>query len=434
MGFGLVFWPTMHDPAARTAPLVLDPASLRRLSWTFGITQIVSWGSLFYAVGVLGNAIRADLGLSESMLFGAVSLALLLNGVGAPYVGRQIDAHGGRRVMTAGSAIAALAFVVIALANGPAMYFIGWVIGGIAMPMVFYDPAFAVVTRHSGGSYRRALTVITLFGGLAGTLFWPLTSLLLDQVGWRGACFAFALLQLGLCMPLHWRMIPADVAAPAPAPAAIPATPATPSTAPDRPKGSWASTPAPTRRAFVWLTVAYSLNAFNMAALLVHLLFLLQARGLSLEQAVLIGTVIGPSQVVARLSDVLMGGKIPPLTLGMIATSLVAIGVFVIAISGGSLLAGFVFAVLFGLGNGLQTIARGLVVAEFFGSKSYGEWLGRMSRYVFIVHAIAPVVLATLIGAGLGYANAAWVLVAVTCSAVLAYRVAVRIRMAGEAG
>src|SRR5690606_13257699 len=198
------------------------------------------------------------------------------------------------------------------------------------------------------------------------------------------------------------------------------ASPSAPATA-----GGWAGATRESKRAFVWLTIAYSFNAFNMAALLVHLLFLLQARGLSLEQAVLIGTVIGPCQVVARLSDVVMGGRIRPLALGMMATALVAAGVFVLALSGASMVAGIVFAILFGMGNGLQTIARGLVIGEIFGSRAYGEWLGRMSRYVFVVHACAPFALSALIGAGLGYANAAWVLVAVTCAALVAYRVAI---------
>ena len=167
-------------------PVVLDPASLRRLSWAFGVTQIVSWGSLFYAIGVLGKSIRAELGISEPMLFGAVSAALLINGLGAPFVGRHIDRYGGRRLMAIGSVVAAVAFAIIGLAHNQAMYFAGWVVAGVAMPMVFYDPAFATVTRHSGGSYRRALTMITLFGGLAGTIFWPLTSTLHDALGWRG--------------------------------------------------------------------------------------------------------------------------------------------------------------------------------------------------------------------------------------------------------
>ncbi|MFA7506459.1 MAG: MFS transporter [Burkholderiaceae bacterium] len=416
----------MPTSPAPGLPVVLAPPALRRLSWAFGVTQIVSWGSLFYAIGVLGKSIRADLGISEPMLFGAVSAALLINGLGAPLVGRHIDRHGGRRLMAAGSAVAALAFAIIGLANGKPMYFVGWVVAGIAMPMVFYDPAFATITRHSGGSYRQALTMITLFGGLAGTLFWPLTSFLHDALGWRATCGVFALLHLLVCMPIHWRMIPADTPRP---PAATPGARAgaEAASAAGR-KGvarGWAGAPAASKRAFVWLTIAYSFNAFNMAALLVHLLFLLQARGLTLEQAVLIGTVIGPCQVIVRLSDVIMGGRIKPLTLGLIATSLVAAGVLVLALSGASMVAGICFAVLFGMGNGLQTIARGLVIGEIFGPSAYGEWLGRMSRYVFVVHAFAPFALALLIGAGLGYANAAWVLVAVTLSALVAYRVAI---------
>lgn len=426
---------TLPSSGIAGVPVVLAPAALRRLSWAFGVTQIVSWGSLFYAIGVLGKSIRAELGISEPMLFGAVSAALLINGLGAPLVGRYIDRHGGRRLMVVGSLVAALAFAIIGLANGRVMYFGGWLVAGVAMPMVFYDPAFATVTRHSGGSYRQALTMITLFGGLAGTLFWPLTSTLHDALGWRGTCGVFALLHLLLCMPIHWRMIPADESRRARAAAATGAAQADadaagagagPASTPAAPASTgWAGATPKAKRAFVWLTIAYSFNAFNMAALLVHLLFLLQARGLSLEQAVLIGTVIGPCQVVARLSDVVMGGRIRPLALGMMATALVAAGVFVLALSGASMVAGIVFAILFGMGNGLQTIARGLVIGEIFGSRAYGEWLGRMSRYVFVVHACAPFALSALIGAGLGYANAAWVLVAVTCAALVAYRVAI---------
>lgn len=426
---GLVFCDVMRSARVPGIPVVLAPASLRRLSWAFGLTEIVAWGTLFYAIGVLGDSIRADLGISEQMLFGALSAALLINGLSAPVIGRHIDRHGGRRLMAGGSLVAALAFVLIGLATGPVSYFAAWIVAGIAMPMVFYDPAFATVTRHSGGSYRQALTIITLFGGIAGTIFWPFSSFLHDLVGWRATCGVFALIHLLVCLPIHWRMIPADLPpAPSerdPGPRESPAAPA-PGAAEASPgrRGSWASAPPAARRAFVWLAVSYSFNAFNMAALLVHLLFMLQARSLTLDQAVLIGTVIGPAQVVARFSDVIMGGRIRPFALGMTAMVLVAAGVLVLALSGTSMILGVVFAVLFGMGNGLQTIARGVIVGEVFGQAAYGEWLGRLSRYVFAVHAVAPFILATLVGAGLGYRNAAWVLVAVTISAVLTFQIA----------
>lgn len=178
-------------------------AFLWRRVCALGIAQIVSWGTLFYTIAVLGAAMRADTGVSDLWLFGSFTAGLFLSGVVSPFVGRQIDAFGGRRVLAAGSLLGAAACAVLAAAQGPLSLAAGWLLAGVAMAACLYDPAFATLHQIAGLSYRRAVTALTLFGGFASTVFWPLSQYLLDTVGWRQTFAIYAALHLALCLPLH---------------------------------------------------------------------------------------------------------------------------------------------------------------------------------------------------------------------------------------
>src|SRR5205085_5281378 len=132
-----------------------------------GIAQIVSWGTLFYAIGVLGPAMRRDLGVSELFLFGVFSAALLVSGTLAPLMGRLIDRRGGRFVLSLGSVLGATACALLAAAPNAAVMAAGWLVAGAALAACLYDPAFATLSQHAGPRYRRALTALTLFGRFA---------------------------------------------------------------------------------------------------------------------------------------------------------------------------------------------------------------------------------------------------------------------------
>src|SRR5450432_986804 len=186
-------------------------AVLLRLVPSLGLTQIISWGALYYSIGVLGASMRAELGLSAGALFGAYSLSLLLSALAAPIAGRAIDRYGGRQVMSVGSVIAALALFAIAHAHSTVSFYAAWSLAGVAMAMTLYDAAFATLSQHSGTSYRSALTALTLMGGLASTVFWPLSLKGLEWFGWRDTISAFALLQLAICLPLHLAFVPRSV-------------------------------------------------------------------------------------------------------------------------------------------------------------------------------------------------------------------------------
>ncbi|MGH9578818.1 MAG: hypothetical protein ACRD3R_15375, partial [Terriglobales bacterium] len=123
-----------------------------------GIAQIISWGSLFYAIGVVGSAMRRDLGVSELFLFGSFTAGLLVSGTLAPFSGRLIDARGGRFALSLGSSLAAASMLTLALAAHPATLVAGWLLAGAAMAFCLYDPAFATLGQHTGARYRRAVT------------------------------------------------------------------------------------------------------------------------------------------------------------------------------------------------------------------------------------------------------------------------------------
>ena len=167
-----------------------------------GIAQIISWGSLFYPIAVLAAAIRRDLDISEIGVFGSFTVGLFVSGLAAPVAGRLVDTRGGRFTLSAGSALGALALAVLALAQGTATLVVGFAIAGLAMAGCLYDPAFATLHAISGTAYRKAVTALTLFGGFASTVFWPLSQFLLDAYGWRTAFGVYAVLNLVVCMPL----------------------------------------------------------------------------------------------------------------------------------------------------------------------------------------------------------------------------------------
>ncbi len=393
----------------------------RRLVMAFAITQIIAWGSLYYSIAVLGPSIGAELGLSRSGVFGIVSLTLLVLGMTAPTVGRLIDATGGRMVMCAGSILGALACTTLALAPNVWIYMIGWAIGGVSMAMGLYDPAFATLNRHTGVNYRRALTMVTLAGGFASTVFWPLTMQLLNAIGWRGAFGVFALLHLFVCLPLHWLAIPAgggeadEQAAPTASPVAASATtPAAPTSVP-------AAQPQ-TRLLLTWLTISFALAVFIGSTMSMHLLGLLQATGMTLGAAVTVGAVIGPMQVAGRLGEFLLGGRVRPQSVGSTAVVLMVAAMVALTLVDGSLRAGVVFAMLYGTSNGLMTIARGMVPAVLFGRIGYGARVGRIARWVFFANAAAPATYAALLGIGVGYRNSVLVLLALALFGVIAYR------------
>ncbi len=393
----------MTDPAAAA------PIRLVRIVPALGVAQIVSWGSLFYAIAVLGEPMRRELGVSEIELFGSFTAGLLASGAVAPLIGRTIDARGGRRVLATGSALGALACLVLGTAQGFATMFAGWLLAGLAMAACLYDPAFAALHRITGPAYRRSVTALTLFGGFASTVFWPLAQFLLERHGWRATWLIFAALHLLLCLPLHLAFIPGGAAVVAPA---VPAT---------------GRAHAPARGAtFAWLATALALATFVSSSLSAHLIGLLRTQGLTARDAVLVGSLIGPMQVAGRVIEYSLGGRMRAFTVGTLAFTLLAASLVVLALGGGIWIAALAFALAYGWSNGVMTIVRGTVPAELFGQRDYGTLLGRLARPQFFTKAIAPVALTLLFALDATRTLALWGMVIAGIAALAAYQLAIR--------
>ena len=136
---------------------------MQRLGWlvvALGIAQIVSWGSLFYSIGVLGPSMSRDVGVSEVFLFGAFTAGLLVSGALSPLSGRLVDERGGGFVLATGSVTGAVALVVVASATHPAILLAGWLLAGAAMAACLYDTAFATLSQHADAvGFRRSVRV-----------------------------------------------------------------------------------------------------------------------------------------------------------------------------------------------------------------------------------------------------------------------------------
>ena len=395
----------VNDGASAAVPV----AFLWRRTCALGVAQIVSWGTLFYTIAVLGASMRADTGVSELWLFGSFTAGLFVSGIASPALGREIDARGGRRVLVGGSVLAAIACAVLAGAQGPLTVLAGWILAGVAMAACLYDPAFATLHQIAGRSYRRAVTALTLFGGFASTVFWPLSQYLLDTVGWRTTFAVYAVLHVVLCLPIHLASVPGHSMA-----ASHPA-------APDG--ATHAAHVGPT---FVWLAVALSLAAFIASAMAAHLIGLLTATGLSARDAVLVGSLFGPMQVAGRIMEFAFNRHVRALVVGSVAFALLAIALAVFTQVHGVWIVALAFSILWGLANGIVTIVRGTVPAELFGHRDYGALLGRLAMPQFVMRAIAPFAMTLLFVVDPARVLTPYALLAMGIFAVVAYGVAVR--------
>lgn len=359
-----------------------DAPNLRRMVPALGVAQIISWGTLFYGIGVLGAPMRDALHTSDVILFGSFTCGLFASGIVSPWVGRRIDAHGGRGVLAGGSLLGALACAMLALAPNAAVMFLGWLAAGVAMAACLYDPAFATLHRVAGASYRRAVTALTLFGGFASTVFWPLSQYLLDTVGWRAAFAIYAGLHALVCLPLHLAFAPGGDVHVAPQPESRPQA----SQGDDLPR-------AVSRHAFAWLAVALALATFISSALSAHLIGLMTFSGLAARDAVLIGSLIGPMQVAGRIMEFAFNRHIRAVAVGTLAFALLALSLAILSQVQGVWIVALAFAICYGWSNGVMTIVRGTVPAELFGHRGYGALLGRLAQPQFVAKAAAPLVL-----------------------------------------
>jgi len=360
-----------------TRDFVLGPW---RAVLVLGVTQVLAWGAIFYPPVLTLPLIAADRGWSITFVMSGFSLALLVAGLVSPLIGRLIDRHGGHRIMPVGSLLAALGLVGLAYAEHRASYLAVWVLLGVAIAASLYDPAFATLGRIFGAAARQPITALTLAGGFASTVSWPASHVLIDLMGWRGTYLVYAALLALVAAPLHAFALPRQRADREARPTSAPAAP----TALLPPRG-WP---------FALVAAAFAAYAFVPSGLSAHLLAIFGRSGIDAGSAVVIGALFGPSQVLARIGELMFARGIHPLMVARVAVGMLLAGFALMALCGLSLAVAAAFMVMFGMANGLITIARGTVPLALFGASGYGALLGRIAGPFLLMQAIAPLVLA----------------------------------------
>jgi len=340
-----------------------------------GSAQTLAWASSYYLPAMLATPMARDLGITAPTVFAAFSLALLVSAALGPFAGRAIDRWGGRPVLVASNGVFALGLVGLGLAPGPTAMFAAWVLLGIGMASGLYEAAFAALVRLHGHASRNLITGITLIAGFASTVGWPLTTLLETQIGWRGACFAWAGLHLLLGMPLN-------LALPRAGPQLPPGVAAGVAASGPEPEG------AGRRRAALILAFVFAVTWFVSTAMAAHLPRLLQAGGATLAAAVAIGALVGPAQVGGRLLEFGVLRHVHPLLSARLAALMHPVGAALLAVVGAPLAA--LFAILHGAGNGILTIAKGTLPLVLFGPHGYGLRQGVLMVPARVAQASAP--------------------------------------------
>ncbi|SFJ42846.1 MFS transporter [Bradyrhizobium sp. cf659] len=345
-----------------------------------GTTQTIAWASSYYLPAVLAAPIARDLDLAPTYVFAALSGALVISGLLGPRVGHAIDGFGGRSLLAISNAVFAAGLLLLSAAHGAALLIAGWMVLGIGMGMGLYEAAFATLARIYGTGARKAITGITLIAGFASTVGWPLTTWLDAEYGWRAACQIWALIHVCLALPLNLSL-----------PRAAP---------PDqvsRPEAGASSQSERQSETFAMGVLAYMFAAASFVSSGVSAILpsMLVAFGATPAQALLAGTLVGPAQVGARLLEAGWLGRFHPLLSARLATLMNPIGV-VALIAGGSFFAP-VYAVLYGAGNGIITIARGTLPLVLFGPVGFGKRVGMISLPSRLTGAAAPLALGLMV-------------------------------------
>ena len=379
------------DPAAARPRLVVVSA--------IGVAQILAWGSSFYLIAVLAKPVGDDTGWPLSWIVGGLSTGLLVSGLVSPTVGRLIDRHGGRPVLAASAVLLAAGLVLLGLAPALPAFVAAWIVIGVGMGAGLYDPAFSALGRLYGESARNAITQGTLFAGFSSTICWPLSAVLVAHVGWRGTCFAYAAILVVVVLPLYLLGLPRE-------PRRVPAAPKSPARHGSDRIG------ADDRVAFVLLAAGMTLAYMIMTIIGVHLLTLLQARGLTLTAAVWLGALIGPSQVGARVFELALARRTHPVWSMVASAVLMAVGLGMLAAGPGIAVVGIV---LYGGGSGIRSIVRGTVPLALFGPDRYAILMGRLAVPIFLAQAASPSIGAWLLD-GFGTSMT----LAVLCGAAIA--------------
>lgn len=397
-----------------SSPPQPEPLHDRRFVWWLSLAQLISWGSVFYAFSLLMEPVERELGLTRSQSSLAFSLALLAEGLLAYPVGRWIDRGHERAVMTGGSLLLAACLALHSVVHSLAGFYLVWIGLGAGLAASLYTPVFAVVTRRFPRDFRRAIITLTFLGGLASTVFIPLTAWLIHSLGWRHALWALAAINLLVCAPLHAVQLRG-----APGPAAI---------AGSSGNGAAGSSPVAYLRSAPFLLIGvFAVCMMGVsAALPAHMISLLRGMGLAESWVIAVPASIGIVQVAGRLLLFFFEHRFNVHQSNRIIPVLIPLAVAALLAGAGQAWGAVLFVLLYGLGNGMITIVRGTAIAVYVNREHVASLNGALGPPTAVARALSPVLLGLLWTPEAGYTHGLAVLLAMSIAAVLALLLAQR--------
>ena len=383
--------------------------------WMLSLGQLVSWGLVYYTFPLFVVPMTQELGWSRSAMFGALSAGLLVAGLCSIPVGAWIDRGHGRKLMAGGSLLAAVLLFVWSRTDSLPVFYALWIGLGVCQAVILYEPAFAVITRVYGPRYKQAILLMTFLGGLASTFGIPFTLLLIERIGWRPTLEVLAAI-MAVVGFMHWLFVPGPKEE---AIAIAVSTPAVEGVAKQSPLAAAVRMPA-----FWGLVVAFAGYGLAFSAMSFHLIPLLDDRGVPTATVMAIVALIGPMQVVGRV--LLMAGQrhITIIQLGALVYFAFPVAMAMLAAGVSDVYGLILFAVIYGIANGLVTILRGMSVPEFIGPEGYGMVSGALTMPTNIMRAVGPLAASLVWGAFGGYTPVLWGLAAIMLVAAMGFAAA----------
>jgi MFS family permease len=387
------------------------------------VTQTFGWGTSLALLGVLGQDIGADLGLSPGLVFSAAIVLYGCAALTAPRAGRMADAHGGARLLAPGALVGAASLALLATADGPVGYFLAWGLQGLAFHFMLLTACYTTITQVWGAKARRAIGMLTLATGLCATVIWPLTQALQGFLDWRAICLVYAAATLGLVVPVN--LILARALRPhmrlSPAPAAATPAPAEADAGRDAPRPH-----APPAGSFALLAALFALSAAIGNSVGVLMIDIFTSMGLDRSDAVHAASLIGVAFLVARGGEILFGEAIDPLRMSLFVFGALPLPFLVLLGWSGAglaiplwLAAGVALA--YGAPQGLAALMRPALVQHIFGATAYGARLGRLSRVSDVASADTPAILAAVLAQSATAGLAVIAAMALACVALVVW-------------
>jgi len=383
--------------------------------WMLSLGQLISWGLVYYTFPLFVGPMGEDLGWSRSGMFGALSAGLMVAGLSSIPVGAWIDRGHGRKLMTGGSLLAAGLLLWWPRIESLPLFYVLWLGLGACQAVLLYEPAFAIITRVYGPRYRQAILLMTFVGGLASTFGIPFTQFLIERVGWRSSLEVLAAINGALAV-IHWLFIPGPKEKPVPIAETRPPT-----------DGAQKKSPlaAAVRVPAFWgLVVAFAGYGLAFSAMSFHLIPLLDDRGVPTGVVMAIIALIGPMQVVGRVLLMVGQQHITTIQLGAGIYFAFPISMAMLALGISDVYGLILFAIVYGVANGLITILRGMAVPEFIGPEGYGVVSGALTMPTNIMRAAGPILASLAWGAFGGYTPVLWGLAAIMLVAAMGFAAA----------